>query len=176
MAPGKVDTVLTASREKAMGEAVLQRSVADSTPAPSADARLRVEGLVAIQAVLGLSMPDFARVLGLSRPDLYEWLDASKDMKLQGASRERLAAVERIAMHWRERTAATLRSVVNEPLAGGQTALSMMVADAIDETAIVRTFDELAAKLRDKPKSRSQKLADAGVMRRPSARALPAGE
>ena len=176
MAPGKFDTVLTASREKAEGEAALQRPAADSKAAPSADARLRVEGLVAIQAVLGLSMPDFARVLGLSRPDLYEWLDASKDMKLQGASRERLAAVERIAMHWRERTATALRSVVNEPLAGGQTALSMMVADAIDEAAIVGAFDELAVKLRSKPKSRSQKLADAGFTRRPSARALPTDE
>ena len=121
-------------------------------------------------------MLDFAQVLGLSRPDLYKWLDASKDMKLHEANRERLAVVERIARHWRERSAAPLRSVVNEPLAGGQTALSMMVADAIDEAAIVGAFDELAVKLRSKPKSRSQKLADAGFTRRPSARALPTDE
>jgi hypothetical protein len=128
---------------------------------------------VAIQAVLGLSVPDFAQILGLSRSDLYEWLDASKDMKLHEASWERLAVVERIAMHWRERTAAALRSVVNEPLAGGRTALSMMVADAIHEAAIVGALDELAGKLRGKPKSRCQKLADAGFTPRPSARALP---
>jgi hypothetical protein len=136
----------------------------------------RIERLTAIQAVLGLSMLDFAQVLGLSRPDLYKWLDASKDMKLDEASRERLTVVEHIARHWRERSAAPLRSVVNEPLAGGQTALSMMVADAIDEAAIVGAFDELAVKLRSKPKSRSQKLADAGFTRRPSARALPTDE
>jgi DNA-binding transcriptional regulator YiaG len=154
----------------------LQRPAADAKPAPSAAARLRVERLATIQAVFGLSTLDFAQVLGLSRPGLYKWLDASKDVKLQGASRERLAVVERIARRWRERSAAPLVSVVNEPLAGGQTALSMMVADAIDEAAIVGAFDKLVAKLQGKSKSRSQKLADAGFTRRPSARALHADE
>jgi DNA-binding transcriptional regulator YiaG len=154
----------------------LQRPAADAKPAPSAAARLRVERLATIQAVFGLSTLDFAQVLGLSRPGLYKWLDASKDVKLQQASLERLAVVERIARQWRERSAAPLMSVMNEPLAGGQTALSMMVADAIDEAAIVAAFDELVAMLQGKSKSRSQKLADAGFTRRPSARALHADE
>jgi len=132
------------------------------------------EQLAAIQAALGLSAQDLAQVLGVSRRDLFEWLDASRNMKLHEASRERLAVVERIAKHWCERSAAPMRSVVNEPLASGQTALSMMVA--IDEVAVIGAFDELAAKLLGKPKSRSQKLADAGFTRRQSARALPADE
>ena len=69
-------------------------------------------------------------------------------MQIHETSSARLAAVERVARHWRERSAAPLRSVVNEPLVGGQTAPSMMVADAIDEAAIVGAFDELAAKVR----------------------------
>ncbi|MEN9543865.1 MAG: hypothetical protein RLZZ598_698, partial [Pseudomonadota bacterium] len=36
--------------------------------------------------------------------------------------------------------------------------------------------DTLLARLQDKPKTRSQKLAEAGFKRRPSARALPADE
>jgi DNA-binding transcriptional regulator YiaG len=154
----------------------LQRSAADVKPASSAAARLRVERLATIQAVFGLSTLDFAQVLGLSRPGLYKWLDTSKDVKLQQASLERLAVIERIARQWRERSATPLVSVMNEPLAGGETALSMMVADAIDEAAIVGAFDELVAKLQGKPKSRSQKLADAGFTRRPSARALQADD
>lgn len=149
---------------------------ADAKPAPSAAARLRVERLAAIQAVLGLSTLDFAQVLGRSRPGLYKWLDATKDVQLQEASRERLAVVERIAKRWRERSAAPLSAVANEPLSGGHTALRMMAADVIDEAAVVRAFDELLAKLQGKPKSRSQKLADAGFARRPSVRALPADE
>ena len=154
----------------------LQRPAVGAKPAPSAAGRLRVERLAAINAVFGLSTLNFAQILSLSRPGLYKWLDASKDVKLQEASRERLAVVERIARQWRERSAAPLVSVANEPLAGGQTALSMMVADAIDEAAIVGAFDDLVVKLQGKPKSRSQKLADAGFTRRPSARALPADE
>ena len=136
----------------------------------------RVERLVVIQAIFGLPMPDFAQVLGLSLHDLYKWLDDSNDVKLPGVSRERLSVVERIARQWRERTSAPLRSVVNEPLACGQSALSMLAADALDEAAIVNAFDELVIKLKSKPRSRSQKLADAGFTRRPSARALPSDE
>lgn len=136
----------------------------------------RVERLVVMQAIFGLPMPDFAQVLGLSLHDLYKWLDDSNDVKLPGVSRERLSVVERIAKQWRERTSAPLRSVVNEPLACGQSALSMLAADALDEAAIVNAFDELVIKLKSKPRSRSQKLADAGFTRRPSARALPSDE
>ena len=97
-------------------------------------------------------------------------------MKLQGASRERLAAVERIAKQWRERTTAPLSSVSNEPLSDGRTVLAMMVADQVDEAAVVGAFDELLAKLAGKPKTRSQKLAEAGFKRRPSAKSLPSDE
>ena len=144
--------------------------------APSAAARLRVERLAALQAALGLSTSVLAQALGLSRPGLYKWLDTSSDVKLQGASRERLAAVERIAKQWRERSTAPLSSVSNEPLADGRTVLAMMIADQVDEATVVGAFDELLAMLAGKPKSRSQKLAEAGFKRRPSAKSLPSDE
>lgn len=154
----------------------LQRQAPDARSSPSAAARLRVERLASVQAALGLSTSDQAQVLRLSRPGLYKWLDASNDVKLQGASRERLAAVERIAKQWRERSTAPLGSVAHEPLAGGYTVLAMMVAEHIDEAAVVGALDELLAKLQGKPKSRSQKLADAGFKRRPSSRSLPSDD
>ena len=154
----------------------LQRQAPDTKSSPSAAARLRVERLAAVQAALGLSTSDQAQVLGLSRPGLYKWLDASNDVKLQGASRERLAAVERIAKQWREHATAPLGSVAHEPLADGRTVLAIMVAEHIDEGAVVGALDELLAKLQAKPKSRSQKLADAGFKRRPSSRSLPSDD
>jgi DNA-binding transcriptional regulator YiaG len=157
-------------------KAAFRKATSEAKVAPSAAARLRVERLAAIQAVLGLSTSELALALGLSRPGLYKWLDASSNVRLQGASRERLAAVERIAKQWRERSTAPLSSVAYEPLADGRTILSMMVADEIDEAAVVGAYDELLAKLAGKPKSRSQKLADAGFKRRPSAKALPSDE
>jgi hypothetical protein len=132
--------------------------------------------LAAIQRVLGLSMRDFALVLGLSRQDLFACLDASREFMLPDAIWTRLAAVERIAMQWRERSTAPMGSVMTEALGCGRTAHSLMVAEAIDEAAIVGALDELATKLQGKAKSRSQKLADAGFTRRPSARALPTDE
>lgn len=153
-----------------------QKAAAAAQAAPSAAARLRVERLAALQSALGLSTSNLAQALRLSRPGLYKWLDASSDVKLQGASRERLAAVERIAKQWRQRSTAPLSSVSDEPLADGRTVLAMMVADQVDEAAVVGAFDELLAKLASKPKTRSQKLAEAGFKRRPSAKSLPSDE
>ena len=153
-----------------------QKATTAAKEAPSAAARLRVERLTALQAALGLSTSDLAQALGLSRPGLYKWLDTSSDVKLQGASRERLAVVERIAKQWRERSTAPLRSVSNEPLADGRTVFAMMVVDQVDEAAVVGAFDELLAMLAGKPKTRSQRLAEAGFKRRPSSRSLPSDD
>ncbi len=166
----------TWSRWSEASKAALQKATTAAKAAPSAAARLRVERLAAIQAALGLSTSDLAQALGLSRPGLYKWLDASSDVKLQGASRDRLAVIERIAKQWRERSTAPLSSVAHEPLADGRAVLSMMVADQVDEADVVGAYDELLAKLAGKPKSRSQKLAEAGFKRRPSARSLPSDE
>ena len=154
----------------------LERSTTEDKAAPSAAARLRVERLAAVQAALGLSTSDMAQVLGLSRPGLYKWLDASNDVRLQEASRERLATVERIAKQWRERSASTLGAVAQEPLANGGTVLAMMTAENIDEVAVGGALDELVAKVAGKPKSRSQKLTEAGFKRRPSSRSLPSDD
>ncbi len=164
------------SRWSKASKEAFQKAAATAKATPSAAARLRVERLAALQAALGLSTSNLAQALGLSRPGLYKWLDASSDVKLQGASRERLAAVERIAKQWRERTTAPLSSVSNEPLADGRTVLTMLVADQFDEAAVAGAFDELLAKLAGKPKTRSQKLAEAGFKRRPSAKSLATDE
>ena len=154
----------------------LQQPTPEAKAVPSAAARLRVGRLAALQAVLGLSTSDLAQALGRSRPGLYKWLDASNDVKLQDASCQRLASVERIAKQWRERSTAPLSSVAHAPMDNGRTVLAMMVADEVDESAIVNALDELLAKLRAKPKSRSQNLADAGFKRRPTSRSLPSDD
>jgi transcriptional regulator with XRE-family HTH domain len=142
----------------------------------TAAARMRVERLAAIQAALGFTTQDLAAVLGLSRPQLYRWLDAADDVRMQDAKRQRLAAVERVAKAWRERSPAPLRSVAHEPLSNGSTLFALLSADAIDEAALRAAFDELTAKLQAQPKTLSQRLADAGFKRRPSIRSLPSDE
>lgn len=155
---------------------LLRQSHVGIAPAPSEASRLRVDRLAAIQAGLGLPVQTLAEVLQISRPGLYKWLDASKDIAMHDANRERLAVVERVAKAWRERESAPLSSVAHEPLAAGDTVLGLLTRDAIDEGVVLAAIDELVAKLQAKPKSLSRRMADAGYKRRPSARTLPDDE
>lgn len=155
---------------------LLRHSEPDAGSTPNAVARLRVDRLTAIQAALGLPTRTMAEILGISRQGLYKWLDASNDIALQGASRLRFASVERVARAWRARSSAPLAAVVHEPLASGQTIHESLVAAAIDEPAVVAAFDELIAKLQGKPKSLSQKMAEAGFTRRPLRGSIPDDE
>ena len=181
-AAGPTWTQWAESTRKAFLEAATQAAAKSATPQAveaqdlQAEAQRRVQRLVAIQAALGLTMQDLAVALNLSRPQLYKWLDASQDVRLQEAKRQRLDAVERIAKAWQARSAAPLRAVAHEPLANGRTVFELLAADAISEAAVNAAFDELTAKLQTQPKTRSQLLAEAGFKRRPSIRSLPSDE
>jgi transcriptional regulator with XRE-family HTH domain len=136
----------------------------------TAAARLRVERLASIQAALGFTTQDLAAVLGLSRPQLYRWLDATADVRMQDAKRQRLASVERVAKAWQEGSPAPLQSVAHEPLTSGNTLFALLSSDAIDEAALRAAFDALKAKLHAQPKTLSQRQTDAGFKRRRSIR------
>jgi len=142
----------------------------------SASAKLRVERLARIQAALGLPALLLADVLRISRPGLYKWLDVSKDIALQETSRERLAQMERLAAHWSERSRAPLGSAIHEPLGSGTSILQLLTQPAVDEAAVDRAFDEIAMKLKSKPDTLSQKLAEAGFTRRRTQMATPDDE
>lgn len=157
-------------------QSVLKPAASEAKRPSTAAARLRVERLVEIQAILGLPIQEIAQVLGITRQGLYKWLDASKDVRLQEASRERLALVERIARLWRQRTSTPMSSVAHEPLIAGGTIFHLLVAEAIDEAAAMSAIDELIEKLQGRKKSRSQNLVAAGFTRRPSPGALPSDE
>lgn len=169
---------LRASFEQWSGHAreALERAATPRRSTGTATAELRVKRLAAIQAALGFTTQDLAAVLGLSRPQVYRWLDATDDVRLQDAKRQRLAAVERMARAWQERSPAPLRSVAHEPLSGGQSLFGLLSAPAIDEPAVRAGFDELEARLNAQPRTLSQRMADAGFKRRPSARSLPSDE
>lgn len=154
---------------------LLQKQKPEPKPTPSAAAKLRVDRLTYIQAVFGLPMQAMADILGITRQGLYKWLDVTKDHRLQEANQSRLAVVESLVAQWRERSNAPLGSLVNMPLNNGRTVLDMLKG-RLDERAITGAFDELAAMLLTKPKTLSQRMADSGFKRRPSARSLPPDE
>ena len=142
----------------------------------TAAARWRVERLSSLQAAFGFTIQDLAAVLGITRPQLYKWLDATNEIRLQEASRTRLSTVERIAKEWSLRAKVPLSSVSKELLPAGGTVFAWMSAAVINEGVVIGVFDELMAKLHERPKSRSQRLREAGFARRPSVRSLPSDE
>ncbi len=157
-------------------KSLLGQAEFDVEPAPKAAARLRVDRLAAIQATFGLPTFALAEVLGVSRQQLYKWLDASKDITLQGASLARFAVIEGLAQAWRSRSVVPLTKLVHVPLAGGRTAIELLKAVDIEEAAVLGAFDELAARLHGQPKSLSQKMAEAGFVRRPLRPSVPEDE
>ncbi len=136
----------------------------------------RVERLSSLQAAFGFTIQDLAAILGITRPQLYKWLDAANSIKLQEASRARMATVERIAREWSSRTKVPLSSLSKETLAAGGTVFALMSAEVIDDRLVIGAFDELIAKIHEEPKSRSQLLREAGFARRPSVHSLPSDE
>ena len=131
---------------------LLQQPEINVRPVSSRTSTLRVERLSKIQAALGLPMQALAQVLRISRPGLYKWFDASKDITLQQASRQRLDVVERLAKLWTERSSAPLALVAYEPLASGRTVLELLFEEALDEAVVLDAcFDEVVAKLQAKP-------------------------
>lgn len=154
----------------------LQNAALTAHRQTTAAARWRVGRLSTLQASFGFTIQDLAAVLHITRPQLYKWLDAANDIKLQEASRARLATVERFAKEWSVRSKAPLSSVSKEPLTAGGTVFALMSAEVIDNGAVVSAFDELMTTLHEKPKSRSQRLREAGFTRRPSVRSLPSDD
>lgn len=132
---------------------------------PSAAARYRVERLTSLEAALGMSKQELADVLRISRAGLYKWLDESHDVKLQEGNAARLSQLGRIATAWQRRTPLPLSAVKHEEV-NGTTILAMLTAEELDEKSIVGALDEVLSRVKNRPKSPSQRLADAGFKRR----------
>lgn len=139
-------------------------SIIKAEPAPSP--ALRVERIARIQGAMGLQMQELAQVLLISRPNLYKWLDSSKEIALQGANRDRLALIERVASAWRAQTKAPFSAVAREPLSRGRSVMELLSAENCVEEEILEALKEASAKLRTSAMSTSQKMVRAGFTRR----------
>jgi DNA-binding transcriptional regulator YiaG len=156
--------------------AALQQARRAEAQLSTATARLRSERVAALQAVLGLTMRDLAAVLGITRQQLYKWIDEANDVKLQEASRIRLSLVERLSREWLARSTIPLSAVVHEALAAGGTLFDRLSGPSIDSPAVIAAFDEIGQRLQGRPKTPSERMAESGFTRRPSARSLPSDE
>lgn len=138
--------------------------------------QLRINRLTEIQAAFGLPIQTLADVLSISRAQIYKWLDLANDVTLQDESQQRMVLIERLAREWRKLSNAPLNIVAREPVTGATTVLNLLKSLIIDEATVMAAFQELAGHLANKGKTESQRLAEAGYVRRPSYRALPSDE
>jgi transposase-like protein len=128
----------------------------------------RVERLTAIQAALGGSLSDVAKIFRISRQWLYKWLDKATDVRLQEASRARFDQIESLMQHWRGLATRPLGELMHEPLGEGATLIELLSAEALDEARVRSALDEIAQRVKVMPKSPGQRLAAKGFVRRPT--------
>ncbi len=133
---------------------------------PTTTPRLRVDRLAYIQGALGLQMQELAQVLMISRPNLYKWLDPAKEITLQGAKRERLALIERVANAWSKESTSPFGAIARETLSNGKTLIDLLSVPDVDEHEMISAIREAATKKRVTQLSASQKMAKAGFARR----------
>lgn len=138
-------------------------------------AQRRVARLTEIQASLGLPMQTLADVLRISRAWLYRWFDAGQDIRLQEESAVRLNAVEQLSKAWRSRSTAPLGPWLREQV-GGQSLLDLLTSPDLPVEEVGHAFDAVTARFAQAPKSRSQRMREAGFSRRPTHRSLPSDE
>lgn len=136
----------------------------------------RVARLTEIQASLGLSMQTLAEVLQISRPQLYKWFDVGQAIRLQEESATRLNAVVQLAQAWRGRSMAPLGPWLHEQAKGGRSLLDLLTSKDLQLAEIERTFDGITGRFGQAPKSRSQRMREAGFSRRATHRSLPSDE
>lgn len=139
----------------------------------SGDGQLRVDRLARIQAAFGLPLKTLAAVLCVSRAQLYKWFDASRDLSMRDDNAERLATIEALAQSWLQRSTQPLVVVGQEPVDNGSTIIDLLTRSKIDRAAVEHALDVLAEKLGDQPRTRGQRLRDAGFTRRRTHRSLP---
>lgn len=151
----------------------IKSAALDAVYKPPTAAKLRVERISEIQAALGVPMQTLACILKISRPCLYKWIDAEQSIALHPDNRERLATIERLVAEWRKQSRAPLSVVAQEPLKSGHTIIDLLTQETISQKAVLAAFEHLADKLKSKPKSLSQRMAEKGFTRRPSSRLLP---
>src|SRR5436853_1514686 len=149
--------------QRATGATQNYSCVIESTP--SAAAKVRVARLTAIQAAFGFPAVTLAEILKVSRPALYKWLDAEQDTTLRPENQRRLALIEMLAAKWRARSNAPLSSVAHEPVAQGRTVLDFLKDEPMDENSVKAAFERLVKKIPERPRTPSQRMAEAGFKR-----------
>jgi hypothetical protein len=103
------------------------------------------EKLAGIQRYLSMNVTDLAKVLRVGRPTVYSWL--RDEALLRGDHAQRVEMVYGLARKWRMISSRPVGSFLKQPLASGETPLSLLSAKTLDEFEIQAAFADIQAAL-----------------------------
>ena len=116
-------------------------SALDAAPA----AQALVERISEIKSAFGLTISQLAQVLRVQRQTIYDWIDEDHPPQVQGQNRERLAAIQRLAIQWNALCPWPAGKGVTRYAVDGQTLLDLLSAEALDQarlTIVMRGLSE----------------------------------
>jgi len=140
---------------------------AEQEPDRHANVGLRLGRLVTVKAAFGLSNTDFAAVCRVSRAALYKWLSQDETLHLSPGNWQRLSELANLASDWNKISSSPPSQLLNEPLEGGITLLSLLSTPQLNQGAIHDAMKKLADMLPQRPPRRDEKLRQAGIKPRP---------
>ncbi len=147
-------------------ERIRRRYAHDASDVQS-NAELRVQRLTHIKAAFGISNTDLARICGVSRTQLYKWLSSEVSIHLTASNWQRLAALELLAHEWNKLSSRPVADLLNEPVNGNKTLMSLLEHPHLDTTAIRDVLGKLAAIISLSPLREDEKLRQRGLKPRP---------
>lgn len=106
----------------------------DTAPVPAAQSL--AERVSAIKAAFGLTTSQLAQVLQVQRQTIYDWVDEESPRQLNGQNRERLAAMQRLAIQWNALCQWPAGKGMTTYAVDGDTLLDVLSADVLDEARL----------------------------------------
>ena len=103
----------------------------EATPTPTAQSL--TERVSEIKAAFGLTISQLAQVLQVQRQTIYDWMDEESPRQLQEQKRDRLAAIQRLAIQWNALCQWPAGKGVATYSVDGDTLLDLLSADVLDE-------------------------------------------
>ncbi len=127
-------------------------SATEMTDSPALDAvpaaQALAERISEIKAAFGLTISQLAQVLRVQRQTIYDWIDEDHPPQVQGQNRERLAAIQRLAIQWNALCQWPAGKGVTRYAVDGQTLLDLLSAETLDEVRIITVMRGLSEQVK----------------------------
>lgn len=131
--------------------------VPQSAPGVAPIAQSLAEQVSAIKAAFGLTISQLAKVLRVERQTVYDWMDEENPPQIQGYKRERLAAIQRLAIQWNQFCPWPAGKEIATYAVDGKTLLDLLSADTLDETHLQTVMRGLSKRVKDEWQSKEER-------------------